>query len=278
MAQMLFNPQEFTASKAKPLPVILMLDTSDTMNWVINPEAVTHTGQFVMSEGHRVELVEGGIARITVLNEAVKKMVRTFAKYERDATEILVAVITFGKETRLILPPSAASDVRFVDLEAGGEKTPLAEALDIAKQLIEDKTQIPSRAFRPLVVLVSDGMADDGWQGRLDDFVKNGRTTKCDRMALAISKDADRDMLAKFIAGTDHTVFESDSAEEITEFFKFVAMSTVQRTLSQNPNITPKDSAVKVPPPPTPVNKSQNPVEDQPEKEKPQEDDEEGYW
>lgn len=277
MAQMLFDPKQFTASKAKPLPVILMLDTSDTMNWVINPEAVTHTGQFTMSEGHRVELVEGGITRITVLNDAVKKMIRTFAKYEHDATEILVSIITFGKETRLFLPPSAASDVRFVELEAGGEKTPLADALRIAKQLIENKTQIPSRAYRPLVVLVSDGMADDGWQERLDDFVKNGRTMKCDRMALAISKDADRDMLSRFVAGTEHTVFESDSAEKITEFFRFVTMSTVQRTLAQNPNIPPKDSAVEVPPPPATENNLKKQDTNQQEKTESQ-DEEEGYW
>ncbi len=66
-------------------------------------------------------------------------------------------------------------------------------------------------------------------------------------MALAISNEADRAMLAKFVEGTGHEVFEANSAEEITRFFKFVTMSTVQRTLSQNPNQIPSDDDVKTP-------------------------------
>ena len=246
MAQTLFNPEQFTTPKAKPLPVILLLDTSGSMNIITNPNDVRRTGKTDTIDGQEVEYVEGGITRISVLNDAVKKMLQTLSKYERDATEFLVAVITFGEDTRLALPPSPASDVRFDDLQANGN-TPLGKALDIAKNLIEDKNQIPSRSYRPLVVLVSDGEPNDDWQGRLDNFIQNGRTAKCDRMALAISNEADRAMLAKFVEGTGHAVFEADTAGQITDFFKFVTMSTVQRTLSQNPNETPKDADVAAP-------------------------------
>lgn len=276
MVQMMFNPDQFTTPKAKPLPIILLLDTSGSMNMVTNPDEVRRTGRTDIVDGHSVEYVEGGITRISVLNDAVKKMLKTLAKYERDTTEFLVSIITFGEDTRLVLPPSPASDVRFTDLQASGN-TPLDKALDITKTLVEDRSQIPSRSYRPLIVLVSDGKPDEGWQGRLNHFIQNGRTAKCDRMALAISNEADRDMLSKFIEGTGHTVFEADTAEQITEFFKFVTMSTIQRTLSQNPNETPKDDDVKrlsVLPQPA-IRPDQAPA---PSTSTPQEDEEEGYW
>lgn len=288
MAQMIFNPGQFTAPKAKPLPIILMLDTSGSMEIVTNPDEVRRTGQYGFVDGNNVEFVEGGIMRISVLNDAVRKMLRTFAKYERDATEFLVSIITFGDDTRMVLPPTAASDVRFTDLAAAGDITPLGKALGIAKTLIEDKTQIPSRAYRPLVILVSDGEANDNWQPPFQDFIRNGRSAKCDRIALAIGSEANRNMLAEFVAGTDHSVFEADTAEQITDFFKFVTMSSVQRTLSRNPNEVPKDDDVKIPPPPkaapTPAGPETTagsakaepaPVQPEPEQE---EEEEEGYW
>ena len=235
MAQNTFDPSKFTTQKAKPLPVILLLDTSSSMRTVTNPEDVRETGQTGYEDGRQVRYVEGGISRISVLNNCVRKMINTFSRFERDSTELLVSIITFGADTRMTVPPTSASNVRFNDLQANGN-TPLGQALDIAKTLIEDKTQIPSRAYRPLVVLVSDGEPNDDWEGRLTDFIQNGRTAKCDRMALAIGAEADRNMLARFIEGTDRNVFEADAADQIESFFKFVTMSTVARTQSTDPN------------------------------------------
>ena len=253
-----------------------MLDTSGSMGFVTNPDEVEHTGQYGFEDGHQVEYVHNGTPRISVLNDAVRKMLHTFARYERDATEFLIAIITFGEDTRLALPPSPASEVRFTDLVPCGE-TPLGRALEIAKELIEDKTQIPSRAYRPVVILVSDGEPTDSYQTQLDDFIRNGRTAKCDRMALAITQEADRAMLAKFVEGTNHQVFEADTSDRITDFFHFVTMSSVQRSMSRNPNIVPEDSHVQTPPPPPAMAPGAFAPSVKPES-KQQDDDDEGYW
>ena len=205
------------------------------MKTVTDPENVERTGEYGFEDGQRVEYVRGGTMRISVLNKCVKKMLETLANCERDATEFVVAIITFGADTRVWLKPTRASEARFLPLTPAGD-TPLGKALDVAKTLIEDREQIPHRCYRPLVVLVSDGQPNDDWEGRLADFIHNGRTSHCDRAALAIGSDANREMLARFLEGTENSVFEAESAEEITKFFKYVTISTVQRTKSQNPN------------------------------------------
>jgi uncharacterized protein YegL len=215
----LFKASDFAASKAKPLPIVLLLDESGSMY-----------GDSISS-----------------LNEAVSKMLATFKKEETQASEFLVSIIAFGgSNARIVNEPLPASQIEYSRLSANGG-TPLGSAITIAKSLIDDKEKTPSRAYRPLVVLASDGAPTDNWESKFNDFIENGRSSKCDRMALAIGAGADKEMLGRFVAGTGHEVFDAKDAGEIIKFFKFVTMSVVTRTQQKDPNIVPKDSTLEPP-------------------------------
>jgi len=214
-----FDPTKFTAPTAKPLPVILLLDVSGSMAG----------------------------AKIQNLNESVKDMLETFRDTETSEIEIHVAIITFGLEVTLRQALSSVSDIAWHDLSASG-MTPLGTALKMAKAMIEDKNVVPSRAYRPTVVLVSDGQPNDSWEQPLQAFIKSGRSSKCDRMALAIGADADEAVLGRFIEGTQHPLFYAENAKQLREFFEFVTMSVTTRTRSQNPNALPDSNGMKVTP------------------------------
>lgn len=232
-----FDPSKFTTTKTKPLPVVLLLDVSGSMNEVIG-DSYERTGQTVVEDGQTWEIVRGGVSRIQVLNEAVTEMIASFAKEEQLEHEFLVSVVTFGANVNLHLPPTKASNVDWTQLTASGE-TPLGEAIATAKRLIEDREKTPSRAYRPVVVLVSDGRPTDRWEDSLESFVGTGRSTKCDRIALAIGSGTDEEMLQQFIAGTSNPLFHADDAAEILDAFKRVTMSVTVRSKSRDPNQTP---------------------------------------
>ena len=277
-----FDASQFTASKAKPLPVILLLDTSDSMNIVVNPDDVVRTGRTGYADGQAVEYVSGGKSRIDVLNEATRRMLGTFTKAESQSNEFLVSVITFGGTASLVQAPTPASEFQLANLQGTGD-TPLGAAIDVAKALVEDKERTPSRAYRPLIVLVSDGEPNDSWETKLDDFIGNGRSAKCDRMALGIGQDAihgkGRATLERFVAGTEHQVFEATDAGEIHNFFMFVTMSVVSRSLSQDPNLVPKDSTLQPPTPSTPTPQAPTPdAPVAPAQAATATDDEDSYW
>lgn len=214
-----FDPSQFTTPTAKPLPVVLLLDISGSMS------------------GEKIQN----------LNEAVKDMLTNFRNNENGETEIWVSIITFGAEVKLHQAITNASNIEWVDLSAGG-MTPLGTGLQMAKAMIEDKEIIPSRAFRPTVVLVSDGMPTDDWEEPLNAFISQGRSSKCDRMAMAIGADADEVVLSKFIKGTQNQLFYAENAKQLRDFFKFVTMSVTIRTKSQSPNALPESSAIGVKP------------------------------
>lgn len=219
MNNMPFDPSKFVAPKAKPLPVILLLDVSGSMD-----------GE-----------------KIRNLNDAVRDMLNVFRDTENGETEIHVAVITFGAEVKLHQKLARSSDVQWSDLAAYGG-TPLGVAFQMAKAMIEDKEIVPSRAYRPTVVLVSDGRPGDSWETPLKEFISDGRSSKCDRMAMAIGADADETVLGKFIEGTPNSLFYAENARQLRDFFKFVTMSVTTRTKSATPNVVPDESAIDVKP------------------------------
>lgn len=213
----MFDPKKYTINTAKPLPVILLLDVSGSM------------------QGDK----------IANLNQAVEKMIETFVEEEKMETEIHVSVITFGNNVNLHLPLTKASQVKWQDLSASGS-TPMGVALRMAKDMIEDRQVIPSRAYRPTLVLVSDGMPDSGWEGPLNDIVSQGRSSKCDRMAMAIGHDANEAVLKKFIKDTDNELLYAENASKLHEGFKKITMSVTLRTRSQDPNKVISNSEIKL--------------------------------
>lgn len=213
----MFDPKNFTTPAAKPLPVVLLLDVSGSMS------------------GDKIES----------LNKAVSEMLVSFAQEEKMEIEILVSIITFGSKVELYLPYTKASEVKGFSLQAGG-MTPMGTALKMAKEMIEDKETTPSRAYRPTVILVSDGQPNDRWKEPLEAFISGGRSSKCDRMAMAIGREADEKVLKRFIKGSPHELFFAESASSLHEFFRLVTMSITKRMKSNAPNEVPSSAEIKL--------------------------------
>jgi uncharacterized protein YegL len=204
--------KEFTQSKARPLPVILLADVSGSM----------------AADG-----------KIEALNLAVREMISTFGAEDDPRVEIQVCIVTFGGEACLHTPLQPARNVRWADMQAQGG-TPMGAAMEMAASLVEDPGQIPSRSYRPTVLLVSDGQPTDSWQVGLDRLTRQGRAKKADRIALAIGGDADEAMLQHFLGDPAKKVFRAEDARKVRSFFRVVTMSVTTRSRSANPNDVPR--------------------------------------
>ena len=88
MSNIPFDPSKFTAPKAKPLPVILLLDVSGSMRG----------------------------DKIRNLNDAVRDMLDTFSDTENGEIEIQVAIITFGAQIKLHQPLASSSTIQWQNL------------------------------------------------------------------------------------------------------------------------------------------------------------------
>lgn len=200
----------FTAPQPRPLPVIVLADTSGSM-------------------------AENG--KIDALNVALCEMIQSFAKESRLRAEIHVGLITFGgKEARQHLPLIAAHRIEGMQALQASGATPMGAAFTLACELLENKDLIPSRAYRPVVVLVSDGAPNDNWEAPLEALKASERGSKATRFSLAIGADADREMLAIFANDREAPVFEAHEVRDIMRFFRAVTMSVVTRSSSATPD------------------------------------------
>ena len=214
--------KDFVYQTARTLPVILLLDCSGSM-----------------------ELNN----RIGVMNQAVREMLESFQSASNTVASISVAIITFGGvHAEVHLPVTAVDEMdldSLQDMKADG-MTPLGDAISKAKEMIENKEQIPSRAYRPTVVLVSDGNPNDQWEEPRRAFNEEGRSSKCYRMAMGIEVEKGTeayDVLKRF-ASDKEQVFDGADAAEIARFFRYVTMSTTSRIKTANPNEIPSKEQV----------------------------------
>jgi len=201
--------KQFQIQSARPLPIIVLADTSASMS----------------TDG-----------KIEALNKALKEMINTFASESRLRAELQVSVITFGGVASVHLPLIAAHQIEsFEPLPATGG-TPMGSAFQLAAGMIEDQELIPSRAYKPVVVLVSDGHPTDDTKPSFEALMNGERSSKATRFAMGIGSDAELSLLGDFANDLEAPVFKAENARDIHRFFKAVTMSVTTRSRSTTPN------------------------------------------
>lgn len=201
--------KQFQSQSARPLPVIVLADTSGSMS------------------------VDG---KIEALNKALKDMISTFASESRIRAELQVCVITFGGVADIHLPLTPAHQIESFDQLPATGGTPMGAAFQLAADLIEDKEQIQSRAYKPVVILVSDGHPTDDIRAPFEQLMNGERSSKATRFAMGIGSDADLSLLGDFANDLEAPVFKAENARDIHRFFKAVTMSVTTRSRSTTPN------------------------------------------
>lgn len=208
----------FVAREPRPLPIIVLADTSGSMR------------------GDKID----------ELNLALREMLSALNAADDIRGKFQLCVISFGGKVTVEQSLSDIDSISLTELTASGN-TPMGEAFMVAKELIEDRDAISSRAYTPTIVLISDGLPTDcseemyrrknyfDWEP-LIELHSGERSAKCQRLALGIGEDADTDMLKAFVDNPDLPVIKTKDASGITKFFRWVTMSTVARMSSVNPN------------------------------------------
>lgn len=196
-------PIDLPETTPRTLPVIVLADTSGSMG------------------------VDG---KIDVLNDSLRRMVSAFRQLSIPGTSVAISVITFGGEEARV--HQALEPVESVDLAAlsAAGRTPMGSAFELATRVLEDKESLPERSYQPNLVLVSDGIPTDEWQGPLDALNSAPRSGRALRFAVGIGADLKLDVLERF-AGSEGQVVPASEVEMLTEFFRYVTY-TVTRSVA----------------------------------------------
>jgi uncharacterized protein YegL len=201
--------------------------------------------------------------KINQLNFAIKEALPAMRKEadENPNAQVFVRALKFSKGAEWIsADPVPVEQFQWADLMAGGP-TDMGRAL----AMVADALTIPpmtERALPPVLVLVSDGQPTDDLEAGLTRLLDVPWGKKAVRLAIAIGKDADRDVLAKFIGNAEIPPFEANNAEALVRQVRWV--STVVLRAASSPAVAAAEDqpASNVPIPEIPIDFVTPPGED----------------
>lgn len=204
-----------SVQRPRPLPVLVLADVSGSMT-------------------------EHG--KIESLNLAMSSMIRALAREQSPRGEISIGVITFGgRGVNLHQHPEPAAAATWTDMEAigGPAGTPMGEAFELARQILDDEEMIPARAYDVTLVLISDGRPTSEWRPQLERLLDSARGASALRLAVAIgpeSGSAAYRVLESFVADPLYPVVRAEEADRVPEIFKYLTQSMSVRINSARPD------------------------------------------
>lgn len=202
---MAFNLNNYKAPVVKRLPVILLLDISSSISEVSSDS----------------------------LYSATIEMIETLAALQTKDMIIDMAIITFGQQVELHTRYTSVKDLYLKGIQEfrSSKVASMGSALKMAKDIIDSKRETPSGIYRPTVVLVSSGQANDDWKESMDKFITTGRSAKCQRFAVGISNNVDESILLRFTQDS-RTILFKENFRDISEQFKAISLSVLPRCIS----------------------------------------------
>lgn len=186
--------------------------------------------------------------KIQALNNAAREAIPQMrdAAASQPQAEVLVQVISFAEGAQWVVKdPTPVETFAWTDLAANGT-TDLGRALE----MVADQLAVPpmsTRALPPVIVLISDGQPTDDFQAGLERLLEQPWGKKAIRIAIAIGRDANDEVLRRFIDNPDIRPVQASNPEQLVRYIRWA--STLITPISQ----PPRDSQGPTIAPPDPI-------------------------
>lgn len=150
---------------------VLVLDTSGSMNEIVDNTGAVSIGRTVESDGKVYNLVEGGVSKLDLLNKGLLSFFEEIVDNDTTDQRLEIAIITFNDTVQIIQEPTLPSNVAIQPLEAEGE-TALVDAVYAAIDLVAARKDWYKSTnqlyYRPWIILMTDGEPNRG--GSIEDL------------------------------------------------------------------------------------------------------------
>lgn len=137
--------------------------------------------------------------------------------------EVLVRVVAFSTGARWhVEMATPVEDLVWDDLEPGGY-TDLGAALTLLAAELR-VPPMPERALPPAIVVISDGMPTDDYRAGLGRLLDEPWGHRAVRMAVGIGRDADREVLQRFIGPGEVGPVTANNPEQLVRMIRWASV------------------------------------------------------
>lgn len=191
-------------ASTRPLDIIYVIDTSWSMG------------------GRKIEAVNRAMHELErLLCDEAKK---------NPLADVKVRILAFNNEKAYwhLKERTSAESFKYEDIVSVEGGTPFGSALDKIAEALSDNDSI--RGLPPIIVVMSDGWPTDAWEVSLERLLSTPWGKKATKIAIAIGKEPDKEILAQF-TGDPSLVLTANDTGTLVEYIKW--SSTLVSQVSQ---------------------------------------------
>jgi uncharacterized protein YegL len=171
--------------------------------------------------------------KIQSLNTAIREAIPHMKKVaeENPNAQVLVRAVKFSNGAQWhISQPTPVADFAWTDLTPEGE-TDMGKALSLVAEQLK-MPPMSERALPPVLVLISDGQPTDDFEAGLKALINEPWGKKAVRIAISIGRDADNDVLQKFIGHSEIKPLNANSPEALVKHIKWASTAVLKAASS----------------------------------------------
>lgn len=179
--------------------------------------------------------------KIQALNHAIREAIPHMqnAADDNPYAEILVRAIAFSNGAKWHIPqPMPIENLKWSDLNAEGI-TDMGKALSMVSDELKVE-RMSERALPPILVLISDGQPTDNFVGGLEMLMHQPWGKKAVKIAIAIGRDANCEILQSFIGNPEFKPLQANNPEALISQIRWA--STVAVNSVSSPTSIPRSN------------------------------------
>ena len=139
---------------------VLVLDVSGSMLEIVDKSNMQYTGETMYVDGHKYNVVTGGISKLDLLNEGLRDFYNEICSDETTSQRLELCIVTFNDSVNVVQEPALPDNVNIPELEGSGD-TALADAVNEAIDIVQARKnwykQTGQPYYRPWIILMTDG-------------------------------------------------------------------------------------------------------------------------
>lgn len=180
----------------------------------------------------------------TAISEALPHM-KEVAEQNPNA-KLMVRALKFSSgATWHVSQPTPVEDFTWQPLDANG-LTEMGRALKEVAEVLK-VPPMEQRALPPVLVLVTDGYPTDDFRAGLNTLMSLPWGVKAVRLAIAMGKDANLDVLRQFIGHREIEPLQANNPDKLVKFIRWASTVAVQAASAPPSQVEGNYSQVNVP-------------------------------
>ncbi|BAU12178.1 serine/threonine protein kinase [Leptolyngbya sp. NIES-3755] len=167
--------------------------------------------------------------KIQALNTAIEEVIPHMkaAAGDNPNAQVLLRAIRFSTGAKWVIPePTPIESFRWNPLTADGDTDLAAALFQVAEQL--KSPPMNTRALPPVLVLISDGHPTDQYIEGLNALFEQFWGRKAIRVAIAIGRDADYEVLQQFIGHSNLKPLRANNPEALVRQIKWASTAVLK--------------------------------------------------